>query len=107
MRAAHRAIRILAELEFAELHAERIKQQQAPHEIVTTAEDQLDRLHRLDGTNDSGQDAEHTALRARRHKARWRRLRIQAAIARSIGHAENGNLPFKTENGAVHVRLPE
>src|SRR5947209_16776350 len=56
MRTAHRAIWIFAQLEFAEFHSESIKQEQASHEIISTAENQLDRFHRLDGADDSGQD---------------------------------------------------
>src|SRR6266404_2534166 len=44
---AHRAIGILAQLQFAEFHRQSIKQQQAPGETVAAAENQLDRLHSL------------------------------------------------------------
>src|SRR6266478_6146156 len=107
MRSAHRAVRILAQLELAEFHPESVKQQQASHEIFPAAEDQLDRFHRLDGADDSGQNAEDAAFRAGRHKPRRRRLRIKAAVARTIGHAENGGLPLKPENRTVHVWLSQ
>src|SRR6266478_5864298 len=107
MRSAHRAVRILAQLELAELHPESVKQQQASHEIFPPAEDQLDRFHGLDGADDSGQNAEDAAFRAGRHKLRRRRFRIEAAVARTIGHAENGGLPFKPENRTVHVWLSQ
>src|SRR6266513_1822995 len=107
MRSAHRAVRILAQLELAEFHPESVKKQQASHEIFPAAEDQLDRFHRLDGADDSGQNAEDAAFRARRHKSRRRRFRIEAAVARTIGHAKNGGLPFKPENRTVHVWLPQ
>src|SRR4029077_16200562 len=51
MRSTHRAIRILAEFEFAELHSESIKQQQSPDEIVSASENQFYRFHRLDGAD--------------------------------------------------------
>src|SRR6202521_3438111 len=107
MRSAHRAVRILAQLELAEFHAESVKKQQASHEIFSPAEDQLDRFHRLDGADDPGQNAEDAAFRAGRHKPRRRRFRIEAAIAWTIGHAENGGLPFKPENRTVHVWLSQ
>src|SRR5467141_4439667 len=107
MRSAHRAVRILAQLELAELHPESVKQQQASHEIFSPAEDQFDRFHGLDGADDSGQNAEDAAFRAGRHKPRRRRFRIEAAVARTIGHAENGGLPFKPENRTVHVWLSQ
>src|SRR5947208_5054275 len=68
VRPAHRTIRILAELELAELHPKSVKEQQTPHEIVSAAKNQLDRLHRLDGANDSGQNAKHSAFCAGRHQ---------------------------------------
>src|SRR5256884_3175021 len=107
VRSAHRTIRILAELELAELHAESVKQKQAPHEIVPAAEDQLDRFHRLNGANDSGQNAEHSAFCAGRHKSWRRRFRIEAAIAWPIRHAKHGGLSFKPENRAIDVWLSE
>src|SRR5712664_1403254 len=107
MRAAHRAIRVLAQLELAELHPESVKKQQSSHEIIAAAEDHLDRFHRLDGADNSGQDAEHAAFRARGHKPRRRWFRIEAAVARAIGHAENGDLPFEPENRAVHIWLSQ
>src|SRR2546421_600711 len=107
MCSAHRAVRILAQLELAEFHPQSIKEQQSSHETIAAAEDQLDRFHRLDGTDDSGQNAEDAAFRAGRHESRRRRFRIEAAVARTIGHAENGGLPLKPENRAVHVWLSQ
>src|SRR5467141_3759714 len=83
MCSAHRAVRILAQLELAEFHPESVKKQQASHEIFPAAEDQLDRFHRLDGTDDSGQNAEDSSFGARRYKLRWSPIRISSAEARS------------------------
>src|SRR5713226_3461333 len=107
MRAAHRAVRVLPELELAELHPESVKKEQTSHEIVPAAEDQLNRFHRLNGADDSGQNAEDAAFRAGRHKPRRRRFWIEASVARPIGHSENGGLPFEPENRAVHVWLSQ
>src|SRR5712692_7613757 len=107
MRAAHRAVRIFAQLEFAEFHSESIKEQQASDEIVAAAENQLDRFHRLDGADDSGQDTENATFRAGRDKPRRRRFGIEAAVAWTIGHAENSGLSFEPENRAIHVWLSE
>ena len=107
MRAAHGAVRVLAQLELAESHSQCVKQEQATNEIVPTAENELDCFHRLDRANDSGQNAEHSAFRAGRHESRWRRFGIEAAVARPVGHAENADLPFEPENRAVHVGLTE
>src|SRR6267143_3288583 len=107
MCSAHRAVRIPAQLELAEFHSESVKEQQSSDETIAAAEDQLDRFHRLDGTDDSGQNAEDAAFGARRYKPRRRRFRIKTAVARTIGHAENGGLPFKPENRTVHVWLPQ
>src|SRR2546423_1307429 len=75
--------------------------------MISTTEDQFDRFHCLDGADDPGQNAEDAAFRARRHQPWRRRFRIEAAVARTIGHSENGGLPFKPENRAVHVWLSE
>src|SRR5260370_23377769 len=81
MRTAHRAIWIFEQLYFAEFHSESIKQQQAPHEIIAAAKNQLDCFHRLDGADDSGQNAEDAAFRAGRDKARRGRCMIKGAAA--------------------------
>jgi len=104
---AHRAIGILAQLQFTELHAERIEEQQTAGKAITCAKNQFDGFHRLNGTNDSGQHAEHAAFSARRNQAWRRRLRIQAAVAGAIRHTENGGLPFEPEDLTVDVRLTE
>src|SRR5258705_1339425 len=104
---AHRAIGILAQLQLAELHAERIEKQQAAGKAIPSAKNQFDGFHRLDRTNNSRQHAEYAAFSAGRNQPRRRRFRIQAAIAGTIGHAENGGLAFEAKNRAVHVGLAE
>src|SRR6266436_3857961 len=105
MLSAHRAVGILAQFQLAEFHGQSVKQQQAASEAIAAAEDQLDGLHGLNGPDDSGQHAQNAALRARWHEPGWRRLRIQAAIARTIGHAEHGHFSFEAKNRAVHIGL--
>src|SRR6266849_5343844 len=107
MRTAHRAIWIFAQLEFADFHTQGVEKQQPPHEIFPAAQNQLDRFHRLDGADDSGQNAEDAAFRAGRHQPRRRRFRIEAAVARATGHAEKSGLPLEAENRAVHIGLAE
>src|SRR5258708_18314241 len=103
MRTAHRAVWILAQLEFAEFHSESVKQEQASHEIIPAAENQLDRFHGLNGADDSGQNTQDAAFRAGRDQPRRRRFRIEAAVARAIGHTENRGLSFEAENRTVNV----
>src|SRR6266852_3243858 len=107
MRAAHRAVGILAQLELAEFHSQCIKEQQAANEMVAAAENQFDRFHGLNGTDNSRQNAKHSTLSARRHETWRRRLRIEAAVAWAIRHAKDRDLPFETENRAVNVGLAE
>src|SRR5579862_2483451 len=87
---AHRAIRILAQLEFTELHAQRIKKEQAADQAVARAQNQLDGFHGLNGSDDARQHAEHAAFCARRHQAWRRRFGIQATVAGSFRHTVNG-----------------
>src|SRR3989442_9550421 len=105
VRAAHRAVRIFPQFEFTELHSQRVEEQQAPREIFSGAKNELDGFHRLNRANDSRQHAKHTALSARWYKPRRRRFGIQTAVARSLGHSENGDLAFESEDRAVNVRL--
>ena len=74
--AAHRALRIAADLEFLERHLESVVEQQPADERGAFAEDQLDRLRRLDAADQTRQNAEHSPLRTARHFAGRRRLRI-------------------------------
>src|SRR6266849_6191362 len=107
IRAAHRASFIFAQLQLAELQRHGVEQQQTAGERITFAENQLDGLHGLQRADNSRQYAKHAAFGATGHQARRRRLRIQASVARAIGHAEDGHLPFKAENRAVDIGLAE
>src|SRR5207249_3848078 len=53
MGAAHRAIGILSQLQLAKLHAKGIEDQESADERLTDSQNQLDRLHRLDGADDA------------------------------------------------------
>ena len=83
MIAADRARRIAPQLQLAELHAPGVVEQQPPDERRAGAENQLDRFGRLDGADDAGQHAQHAAFGAARDEPGWRRLGIEAAIARA------------------------
>ena len=107
MIAANRAFRILAQLQLAETHRQRVEQKQAPDERLAFADDELQRLRGLNRADDSGQHAENSAFRAGRDKARRRRLRIQAAVARPVRIAEDCDLTLEAENRAVNIRLAE
>src|ERR1700733_1002131 len=107
MIAAHRATVILAQLQFAELHRQRIEKQQTAFQAFASAQDELDCFHGLDRADDARKHTKHSTLSARRHEAGRRWFRIQAAVARTVRHAEDSDLALKSENGAVHVRLAE
>src|SRR6267154_2442063 len=76
-------------------------------QIIPAVKDQLDRFHRLDRADDSGQNAKDAAFRAGRDKPRRGRFRIEAAVARAIRHAENSSLSFEAENRAVNIWFAE
>ena len=98
MLAAHRAIRIFAQLEFPELHGQRIDQQQTSDERIPFAQDQLDDFRGLHHPYQTRKDAKHAAFGAGRHQAgRWR-LRIKAAVARTIFGGKDTGLALKAEN---------
>src|SRR5262249_40681767 len=104
---ADRAVGILAQLELAEFHLQRVVNHEAPDERLADAGDQLDRLGRLDDADHAGKDAEHSALRAARDQSWWRRLRIQAPVARTVLGRKHRSLALEAEDAAVRVRLAE
>src|SRR5260370_33103603 len=98
VRAAGGAIGILAQLQFAELHAEGIDQQQSSGERIALPQNQLDGLGRLNHADEPRQNPENSAFRARRHQAgRWR-LGIETAIAWSFFGRDHASLGLKTTN---------
>src|SRR5271168_3548934 len=103
MGAADGAIGILPQLELAELHAQGIDQQQSANQRIALAENQLDRFRRLNHADESGQNSEHSAFRARWHESgRWR-LRIEAAIAGAVFRGEHAGLALEAEDRAVDI----
>ena len=105
MSSADRAIRILAQLEFAELHVQGIDQQQAANQGFAFAQNQLDDFGGLHHADQPRQDAQHSALGAGRHQARRWWLGIQAAIARAFFGREHAGLAFEAENRSVDIRF--
>jgi hypothetical protein len=105
VRAADGAVGILAELEFAEAHAQRVDQQQAADEGLALAEDKLDDLGGLDDADKAGEYAKHSTLGAGGHEARRRRLRIEAAVAGAILGGEDAGLALEAEDRSVGIGL--
>ena len=98
---------LLVQTQRAKRHPQRVEQQQPSDERLADAGQQLDRLRRLNRSDDAGQHAEDAAFRARRHEVRRRRLGIEAAIARPSVARKHGGLAFEAEDRAVDVRLAE
>ena len=71
---------------------------------LADAEQQLERLGRLQRAHDAGQHAEHAALGARRRQLGRRRLREEAAVARALVGLEHGQLALEAEDRGVHDR---
>ena len=107
MRPADRAIRILAELQLAELHPQRIEDQESTDQWFANPENQFQRFVRLNAADDARQDTEDAALGTARDQPRRRRLRIQAAVARTLLRTEDRRLSFESEDTAVRVRFSE
>ena len=105
--AADRALGILAQLEFAEAHVERVDEQQAADERLALAEDELDDLSGLNDADQAGKNAQHAALGATGDQARRRRLGIEAAIAGAVFGGEDAGLALKPENRPVDVGLAQ
>src|ERR1700749_2091872 len=107
MRAAHRAIRILAQLELAEAQSNRVDKQQAPDKRFAFAEDELDCLGGLDDAQQAGKNAENATLRATGKQSRRGRFGIEAAVAGTIFCGEHAGLALKSEARSVDVRLAQ
>ncbi len=105
--AAQRARRILAQLQLAEAHLERIEQQQPADQALADAEQQLEGLDALDHADHARQHSQDPALRARRHQPGRRRIRIEAAIAGPDPRVEHAGLTLEAEDAAVDVGLAQ
>ena len=104
--AAERAGGVGPKFDFTNARVERVDQHQPPHQRAADSENDLERLARLPRTDDSGERAEHAALRAGGHAAgRWR-FGIQTAIARTAGETEDAHLTVEAKDRAVDVGLP-
>src|SRR6476659_6843762 len=105
MSSAGRAIGILAQLEFAELHIQGIDQQEAANQGFAFAQNQLYDFGRLHYADQPWQDAQHAAFGAGWHQTRRWWLGIQAAIARAVPGRKHAGLAFEAEDRSVDVRL--
>src|SRR6185295_8016765 len=104
MSSASRAVRILAQLEFAELHVQCVDQQQPANQRRTLAQNQLDDFSSLHHAHQPGQNAQDSALGAGRHQSgRWG-LGIEAAVARTFLGREDAGLSFEAEDRTIDVR---
>src|SRR3990172_4442911 len=93
--AAERAIRVAPQTQLLEPHAQRVVEQQPPGERLPDAEQDLDRLRRLDDTDDARQHPQHATLGAARHEPRGRGLGIEAAVAGPAVRPEDARLPLE------------
>src|SRR6185295_2635512 len=99
-----------AELELAELHPQAVVGEKTPDERISATEEKLDRLRRLEQSDDAGKDAEDACLLAARREVRRRRLGIEAAVTgprcdpellrRAVGH-ERRQLAVEAEDRSV------
>ena len=96
-------VRILRQLDDAELHPKRVIQKKAAHERFADPEYQLDRLGRLDSSDDPRQHAQHAAFGAARDEARRRWLGMQTSIAGTLRRREHRRLPLEARDAAVGI----
>src|SRR5436190_12164545 len=104
MLAAHRAVRIAADLDVAELTRERIEEEQPSDEWIPDPKRELQRFARLQRADHARQHAEDPAFRARRRELRRRRGGEEAAVARSLTGLEHRHLSLEAVDRAVHDR---
>ena len=99
--------RVLADLDGAVAHLQRVVHHQPAEQRLADAGDQLDRLGHHDRADGGAQHAKHTALRAGRHHARRRRLGVEIAVLRAVLGPEHADLALEAEDRTPHVRLAE
>ncbi len=98
MRAAHGAIRILAQLQLAEAHRKCVVEQQAADQRLANSQNQFHRFGGLDQADHARQNSQHAAFGATRNQARGWRFGVQAAIARPARIREHAGLAFEAKN---------
>src|SRR2546430_2522024 len=76
------AFGVAPDLQLGELGGQRLEEQQPADERLALADDQLDRLVRLEQAHDPRQHAEHAVRATRGRQVGRRRLRVEAAVAR-------------------------
>src|SRR3990172_7493507 len=97
MIAADRTLRISPDLHLTEFERQGIEEDQAVDQRFPCAQDQLDRLERLQAPDDSAQHAKDSRLRATRHEPRRGRGGIQATVTPLPGEKDR-HLPLETED---------
>src|SRR5260370_16497502 len=105
MYSANHTVGILAQLQLAKLHAQRVDQQEPANQGIAGAQDQLDGLSCLNDSNQPGQDSQQPAFRARGYKSWRRRFRIQAAVARTVFAGDQPCLAFQTQDETIPLSL--
>src|SRR6185312_1089750 len=88
-------------------HAECFDQEEASYQRITDAQNQLERLHCLDGSNQAGQHAKHSRFGAVWNETGRRRITEEAAVARSVLRAEHRGLTLEAKDAAERVRLAQ
>ena len=82
--------------------------QQPPDQWLPDPRDQLDRLQRLHRADQSRHHPQHPRLRARRHRPRFWRPRIHAAITRTTQvRRKDRHLPLEPPHRTVNIRHPQ
>ena len=93
------------EFELGEFLVQRVVDEQASAQRFAAARDQLDRLQRLQATDDAAQRADDASLAAIRHGARGRWFGKQATITRrAVLRIEDGDLALEFINAPVNQR---
>src|SRR5262245_19324035 len=105
MLAAEWTLRIAFELHLADAHAERVVRHEPPDERFANPEEELHGFGRLHDSDHAWEHAQDTGLASGGHEARWRRRRIEAAVAGSLVGREDRRHALELEDRAVDVGL--
>ena len=105
--ATDRTAGVPANLEFLEVHGERIVHEQPADQRLSLSEDELHDFRRLDQSDRAREHSKNTRLCTRRREFRGWRLRVQTTVARAILIAGiDRNLSLKAEDASIYNWFP-
>ena len=103
--AANRAVWIARQPRLLKAHRQQIDHEQRADQRLSDAQDQLERLVGLQGSEQAGHRSQHPRLRAGRHRFRVRHFRKKTTIARSLRRGIDRKHPRERADAGADIRF--